>query len=137
MKKIIAGFVFVTFLLMNCSPEQKPQRICTDQAMILDCKKVSFDDLIKSPDVFEGECIELEGYLNWQFEHVGFFKSKSISFRDGAVSLGLPDTIAKQINRHYPNGIREKISIKGVFNRVNFRFGFFGELNKVTCIEIK
>ena len=105
--------------------------------MLLDCKNVSFDKLIKSPDEFESECIELEGYLVWQFEHVGLFKSKARSFQDGAVALGMPDTIGKQIDKYYPNGIRGKISIKGVFNRTNFRFGFFGELNEVTCIEIK
>ena len=137
MRKIIAGLVFFTLLLMNCSPQQKPQKICLDNDMLLNCKNVSFDSLINSPADYEGKYIELEGYLNWKFEHVGLFKSKTIDSRAGAVSLGMADTLAKQIDKHYPNGIREKISIKGIFNRTNMRFGVFGELNNITCIEIK
>ena len=124
-------------ILMNCTSKQEQRKICRDKDLLLDCKKVSFNSLINSPDEFEDKYIELEGYLNWKFEHVGFFKSKTKNSRAGAVSLDMADTLAKQIDRYYPNGISEKISIKGIFKRTYHRLGFFGELNNVTCIEIK
>jgi len=103
----------------------------------MNCLNVSFDSLINAPAKFEGKCIELDGYLNLQFEHVGFFKSKKKSYEAGAVWVTIDDTIAKQIDKYYPNGLREKVSIKGVFNRTNKRFGFFGEVRQISCVEIR
>ena len=123
--------------LMNCSTVQKPNKICIDNDSQADCVSITFDSLINSQDQFEGKCIQLEGFLNWKFEHVGLFKSERMNFEEGAVWLGMPDSLGKQIDKFYPKGIPQKISIKGVFNRNNIRFQFLGELNNVTCIEIK
>jgi hypothetical protein len=130
--------VIIILSLTNCTPKEAPQRICLDKN-IINCKKVPFDSLMKAPKEFQDNCIELEGYLIYKFERVALLKLKNMSLRDGAVWLNIVDTIGKQIEEKFPNGIRGKISVKGIFNcnENEIREGYIGELKSVTCLEIK
>ena len=130
--------VIVILFLTNCSPKEAPQRICLNEN-IMNCKKVPFNSLMKAPKKFQDTCIELEGYLIFKFERVALLKLKNMSLRDGAVWLNIVDTLGNQIEEKFPNGIRGKISVKGVFNcnENEIRKGYIGELKRVTCMEIK
>jgi len=123
-------------LAINCSPK-KPMKVCSDEYKSINCTNIPFDSLIIASNKFEDKCIELEGYLVLRFHEVGLFKSKGRTISDGAVWLMWENTIERQILKNYPKGVPGKISVTGVFNTTTSRFGHFGELSKISCVEIK
>ena len=128
--------LILILLVTNCSTNKR-MKVCSEEYKVVNCTSVSFDSLIIASDKFEDKCIQLEGYLVLRFHEVGIFRSKDRTTSGGAVWLMWENAIEEQILKTYPKGVSSKISVTGVFNTTNTRFGHFGELSKISCVEIK